>query len=60
MDGPAPEYRCDACGTVHHSTALGRDKWGDSCCPDCKSARLTLQRTKFSSVLAVYFLFNVF
>lgn len=60
MDGPAPQYRCEACGASHLVHALARDKWGDQCCPACQSLRLTLQRSKMSGVLAVYFLFNVF
>lgn len=60
MNGPAPEYRCEACRAIHPTNVLARDKWGDACCPDCKSPLLTQHRTKMSSVLAVYFLFNVF
>jgi hypothetical protein len=60
MEGPAPEFRCEACSTIHAVTALARNKWGDPCCPDCKSPRLARHQTRLSGVLAIYFLFNVF
>lgn len=60
MDGPAPQYRCEACGAIHLVHALGRNKWGDACCPDCSSPLLARHRSKLSAALAAYYLFNVF
>ena len=60
MDGPAPQYRCEGCHTIHVVTALGRDRWGDPCCPDCNSPLLSRYRSRLSAALAAYYLFNVF
>ncbi len=60
MDGPGLQYRCDECVLIHYQTALVRDRWGDPCCPECRSPRLTRHRTKLSAAVAAYFLFNVF
>ena len=59
MDGPSPQYRCEACDSLFGVTSLIRDRWDDPCCPECRSPRLVRHRSKLSAAVAAYFLFNV-
>ena len=45
---------------ISEITALVRDRWGDPACPDCGSPRLVQHRTRLSTWVAIYFIFNVF
>lgn len=60
MHGPQPEFRCDACQAILRAATLVRDRWGDPCCPECRSPRIARYRSKLSSAVAAYFIFNVF
>jgi DNA-directed RNA polymerase subunit RPC12/RpoP len=60
MDGPQPEYRCEACGKILSARVLVCNRWGDPACPDCHSPRLVRHRSKLSAAVAAYFIFNVF
>lgn len=60
MDGPQPEFRCEACQTIIRATRLLHDRWGDPCCPECRSPRIVRHRSKLSQAIGLYFIFNVF
>jgi Zn finger protein HypA/HybF involved in hydrogenase expression len=59
MAAPQGEFRCEGCEKISPVSTLVRDRWGDPCCPDCRSPRLVHHRSKLSAIVSVYFFFNV-
>ncbi len=59
MEAPQLEFRCEGCEKVLPVAALVRDRWGDPCCPGCRSPRLVRHRSKLAAIISVYFFFNV-